>query len=322
VKKHLAHRTPRFLFLMLTVVMLLAQFIPYLRANLDALELKQVAFVTGDSVKNHLARRLSSPLSSGWPRKASALFWEAQLDIWQGHSFAAETALQQMIDARQRVALGRFMLGNLYLSLGERDQAIATYRMAPDIAHYYLYRGQRLLEIGKAAEAADMFRLSIAIGPTVAEPYRWLGSALWSEPDRVNEMVTAFRKYLELEHEPQLGRFVVSGQLSIAEGRWADAENAWRQVISLDPGYSLAYFFLGWALAEQGRCAEAIIPLQKAQALNPDKWSLLYLARCQRELGELREAEATYIRLLEREPGWNVPQGELEALRRKEINHD
>jgi aspartate beta-hydroxylase len=80
-----------------------------------------------------------------------------------------------------------------------------------------------------------------------------------------------------------------------AEGRWHDAEQAWRRVLVLEPRHVQALYSIGVHAFQHGQLAEALASLRAAQALAPREPAIaLSIARVLRELHET-EAERVAI---------------------------
>src|SRR5258705_15526 len=55
-------------------------------------------------------------------------------------------------------------------------------------------------------------------------------------------------------------------------GRPGEAEPLLRKAVALDPGFAYAQYNLGWSLLEQGKAREALGPLRRTAAQQPDRW--------------------------------------------------
>lgn len=88
-----------------------------------------------------------------------------------------------------------------------------------------------------------------------------------------------------------------SGVRYLQKGRYAEAIEAFKKAVALEPGLVEAHFGLGYAYKALGRYEEAVAPLNSAIGLKPDLAPAYYL------LGE------TYFRLFKYEPA-------IEALKR------
>lgn len=89
----------------------------------------------------------------------------------------------------------------------------------------------------------------------------------------------------------ELGRWVEAATRAAGEGRWTDAEQAWRRVLALDPRHPQALYSLGVHAFQRGDLDEALRALQASNATRPgDPVVLLSIGRVHRERGDV-EAE-------------------------------
>lgn len=93
----------------------------------------------------------------------------------------------------------------------------------------------------------------------------------------------------------EAGKWVELATRAAAEGRWQEAEHAWRRVLALDPRHVQALYSVGVHAFQRGQLAEALAALQAAQALAPREPAIaLSIARVLREQHDT-EAERTAI---------------------------
>ncbi len=85
----------------------------------------------------------------------------------------------------------------------------------------------------------------------------------------------------------ELDRWVGVATRAAGEGRWAEAEQAWRRVLALKPGHPQALYSLGVHAFQRGRLDEALQMLQASNALQPgNPVVLLSIGRVHREKGD------------------------------------
>jgi predicted Zn-dependent protease len=86
------------------------------------------------------------------------------------------------------------------------------------------------------------------------------------------------------------------GYRLLRRGQAATAEPLLREAVRRNPGYAYAQYNLGWSLLEQGKAREALTPLRRTAAQQPNRWEPHHrLAQAYARLGEhekAREAEA------------------------------
>ncbi|MBF0181012.1 MAG: tetratricopeptide repeat protein [Magnetococcales bacterium] len=136
-------------------------------------------------------------------------------------------------------------------------------RMPEDAgAHYRL--AMWLLERGRHAEAAGVFKRLTLFAPEVPEVWNDLGVALFALR-RYEEAEAAYGRALDLAPGHALAWFNL-GNLLKGSGRPAEAEAAYRRALAAQPVFAGAWNNLGTLLKEQNRCADAEACLRRALA--------------------------------------------------------
>jgi Flp pilus assembly protein TadD len=98
-------------------------------------------------------------------------------------------------------------------------------------------------------------------------------------------------------------------------GRLAEAEAAYREAIRLDPDYAIAHNDLGHVLAETGRLAEAEAAYREAIRLGPDyPYPHNGLGNVLADTGRLAEAEAAYREAIRLDPADAYPHDALGSV--------
>lgn len=86
-------------------------------------------------------------------------------------------------------------------------------------------------------------------------------------------------------------------------GRYGEALDAYRKVLTDDPNHVQALTYSGVVLLEQGNASDAVAVLQQAVALEPNHAAAhAYLANALQVQGRLGDAETHYLRALDAEP--------------------
>jgi tetratricopeptide (TPR) repeat protein len=100
------------------------------------------------------------------------------------------------------------------------------------------------------------------------------------------------------------------------QGQHKAAEPLLRQALRQRPGYAYALYNLGWSLVEQGRAGEALPPLRKTAALQPERWEPHHrLSQAYRMLGQQENAQAAARRARELRYGRRVGSGARKSRR-------
>ncbi len=93
----------------------------------------------------------------------------------------------------------------------------------------------------------------------------------------------------------EINRWVETAGRAASEGRWHEAEQAWRRVLALDPRHPQALYSVGVHAFQRGQLDEALRALRAADAARPgDPVVLLSIGRVHRERGDA-EAERAAI---------------------------
>jgi tetratricopeptide (TPR) repeat protein len=203
-------------------------------------------------------------------------------------------------------------LGFAYQELGQTDKAIATFeearRQSPDDPAVASYLIEANLAAKKYTAAADVAKAALAQNPgdlrltrLQAQALRHTGktdqgialleNALKAHADEPIAYISLAQLYADVDRGPQAVKVLQDAQAkfpqddSIAfelgtvydkQKKFAEAEAAFRSVLSRDPENATALNYLGYMLAERGeRLDESVNYLTKALQLEPDNGSYL-----------------------------------------------
>ena len=152
------------------------------------------------------------------------------------------------------------------------SRALVAQERSAEAATGLLRAGERALRRGDGASAVLVLREALQHAPQRAE----LRAQLWARYGRALlleqrhlEAETALREALELDGTNPEVRLELAAA-SWENGRLQEAEEQYRAVIDRAASWPLGWFHLGRFLVWQGRFAEAIEPLERAQALGLD----------------------------------------------------
>jgi Flp pilus assembly protein TadD len=197
------------------------------------------------------------------------------------------------------------------------DRPVTQYHTVQPIADltatalYYSNRGAEKIREGETAEALEILELATRIDPELADAWINYGVAV-RRSGRKEEAERAFRRALELDPSHMsayqnlaalltvTGRgrearellavtdrsknrnpfsYLALGDVSMREGRLAEAERFYRRALRLDPGKAEPLAALGqWALSS-GQVREARSWLKKAEKVDPENPRVGELAR-------------------------------------------
>ena len=216
--------------------------------------------------------------------------------------------------ANQATDLGLLLphLGFAYQELGDFDKAIAAFeeahRLAPTDTSITAYLVQANLSAKKYAAALELARKARAenaddlrFARLEAQALRQTGKPdeavsllqdyVRKQPDKPEAYVALAQIYLDTKRGGDAVKMLQDAQQKFPadttipfelgavldkQKRFADAESAFRQVLSKDPEHAPALNYLGYMLAERGeRLDESVDFLKKALEIEPDNGSYL-----------------------------------------------
>ncbi|MGD8378221.1 MAG: tetratricopeptide repeat protein [Gammaproteobacteria bacterium] len=161
--------------------------------------------------------------------------------------------------------------------------------------------GNRLLQTGEPAAAAEQFNRVLSTEPENAEAWVGLGRARNNLRD-FPAAEQAFRHAARLWPESADVQNMLGHVLRALEDT-ASAGEAFRRALALDPDHAAAHRNLGTILMLDEKPADAAESFRRALALNPDdRVAGLDLGIVLHTMGRFAEAVTAYRRLIERHP--------------------
>lgn len=169
-------------------------------------------------------------------------------------------------------------LGIYYGERGDTNKAIDYYQrilsISPDHADAYYNIGVLFQDVGRHEEAVEAFRTAQRSRPRNLDIYFLAANSL-DALGRTDEAIRELRKGIKAvgpDFEPaQLAAVHFGlGNAYIRKNELELAISEFRMAVMHSPKHSAAYHALGWALAKQGRFAEAELALTKASAHQPE----------------------------------------------------
>jgi tetratricopeptide (TPR) repeat protein len=188
------------------------------------------------------------------------------------------------------------LLGDAWMEMGEYERAPDAYQrmvdLRPGLASYNRVAFYRFVT-GDAEGAIAVMRKAIAIGAPVAENVAWC--------------------------------WVDLGNMLFKTGAMDEAEQAYRNALSIFPGFHHGVAGLGRIAASQGRLQEAVEMFRQAQAVAPFPEYAGWLAKLYGELGKA-DLSAKQIQMLDVADRLNNAAGESAnrnlALAFADLNHN
>jgi tetratricopeptide (TPR) repeat protein len=165
-------------------------------------------------------------------------------------------------------------------------------RIAPDDAWNWGTLGDALMELGQYDGAADAYQKMVSLRPNQssynrASYYRWV---MGDAEGAIAIMQRAIASGSSA-HENTAWCLVDLGNLYFKTGRLAEAEESYRSALRTFDGYYPAYAGLGRVQAAQGKFADAIASLKRAQSVVPMPEYAAALADLYARTGKKVEAE-------------------------------
>jgi tetratricopeptide (TPR) repeat protein len=223
----------------------------------------------------------------------------------KGDAQAAVTLYEQVLEQEADNHEACLMLGSLYGELGRLPEAVGLLqhaaRIKPDdaaaglvLAHIYRATGDTERAVSTLEQLSDTAE--------DAEVLYTLGT-LEEEAGNRGHARSLFDRAIELSPD-EAGCWLAAGSFRMNDGEYAAAEKAYREVLRLEPGNSLAAGFLSVALTQLDRIAEAEQLLRGALATDSGNPDLHYfLASLLRHQGMGAEALESCEQALARAPG-------------------
>ena len=272
------------------------------------------------------------------PHHAHSLHMMGLMAFDRGSYEAAEELMRQAIGEQDNFALFHGSLGNALKAQKKYDDAIIHYTRAlelkPDFVDCLSNLGSVFLNLGKKAEASELFEKAVAINPKHFISWNNLG-AIALEEAKYDDA----RKYYERAIEAKADFAEAHKNLGLLLKQIGDLKEAtvyFRNAIKYRPDYVDAmsdlanvlrdqnqydeakkYYELvasmrldGYALSniasilkQQGRVDEAIPFYERALALTPGNFEMLNnLGTAQSSIGKFKEAVTTYKEAIKIEP--------------------
>lgn len=193
-----------------------------------------------------------------------------QIEWFQGDHAEAERQWQLALSYKPDTAEALANLGFARLEEKRYDEAIPYLQKAiqlkPLFSTPHIHLARVYAAQGKNREAEAEFRSAIEINPMNTEAHKALGK-FYLEAGRLREAEEQFQTTVEAA--PDLEAWSSLGMIYEREGASEKAENAWRQVLSLEPFDAKAHLSLGRIYLSKGQMADARKELQACLLMEP-----------------------------------------------------
>jgi len=196
----------------------------------------------------------------------------AALSLQRTGEYSSRTGIWQTVLDRRPHGRAHYSLAMELKDEGRRDEALRHYRLAltdtPE-AHYAL--AFELDAEGKRAEAIPHFRDYVRLlpnGPNVVRAYTLMGRALASQ-GQLAQAEAAFRQVLSMQPSNVDARGGLADSL-LRQERFQEAVTNYAEYVRAQPGNALAHHNLGVALSALDRIDEAVGEFSRAVQLSPN----------------------------------------------------
>jgi protein O-GlcNAc transferase len=199
-----------------------------------------------------------------------------KLHFTRGAPETAERHLRAALECRPEFAEARLVLAHVLEARGDAAGAAAAFQAAlksrpGDFGAWFGF-GQTLRRLGRLEQAQAAFERALALEPDNADAH----SALFDLHQSQGNLSSA-AKHVEmvLRQRPDWADALFNhGMVLMRMQRLGEAEDAFRRLIALDPGYRTAYRMLGSVLHRAGRIDEMLAVCRAARKRFPDSFEL------------------------------------------------
>jgi tetratricopeptide (TPR) repeat protein len=212
----------------------------------------------------------------------------------KGHD---KKAINLLKNRQTQNALTIGFLSSFYSKHGEIEKSISLLEKSISSTHQnstvlYIELAEKYRTMGQNDEAEATYRKAIELNPSYATAYSNFGNLL-VDLNRYEEAEAAYRKAIEL-NPSDANAYSNFGNLLVDLNRYEEAEAAYRKAIELNPSDANAYSSLGILLKNLKRYDEAEAAYRKAIELNPsDTNAYLGIASIKKTLG--KPIESSFI---------------------------
>jgi len=194
----------------------------------------------------------------------------------------------------------------LYTAMGQLDRALAAYRREAELAYRkveaHVGIASILVEMGKLAEAEDMFARALAEDPQSHRALYGL-AGLRVRQNRPAEALRLYEQAIEMGRGSNTAMALFNiGAIHHAAGRIDDARRAFERALSVDPTNARAARALAELMRQEGRRQQAIELLRRTIERRPDAEALAAVGELLVEDGQLPSAAEALRQAVELRP--------------------
>ncbi len=224
------------------------------------------AVATGVAVRRPYGRMwMSAPMGI---IIAFTIMSSIQTHIWD----SARSLFTNTLTLYPQSVAARSALATMDKNEGRYDQAIKLLRDGlgyGDNAQLRMGLGTVFAKVGRVEDAADQFNQAAKLDPLNPEPLVGLG-VLDEYNKQIPKAMAKYRKAVEMDPSYVEARNKL-GSMLLEEGNMIEAEEQFRAALKWNPNSEGVLFNLSLILDAQGKEDEALVNLEKANALSPDE---------------------------------------------------
>lgn len=252
------------------------------------------------------------------PQYPDAVVLRATLRLTQGDAAGAIPPLEEFLARQPQHRTARLLLVDALRAAGRLEEAAALLSAlaaeAEDDFRPHFHLGSIRMRQGRLDDARQAFEKAQQLAPDNLLVTAQLVAIDLAEkiPDDARRRVDA-----QLARQPDGAQaHYLSGLVFDARGMRAEAEQAMRKAVDLDPSFLAAYGVLVRLQATSGRSEEALADLRRILAKNPGNLAaLIQLGMIQQSLGRNDEAAAAFQQVLDRSPDFVPALNNLAVIR-------
>jgi tetratricopeptide (TPR) repeat protein len=226
-----------------------------------------------------------------------------ELALFYSEAGSMQQAIEQLktaLDLNESHQGALVALGDIYMQLGQYEEAIVPYRKVVELnkdnpmrgvnrqleAVYY-YLGVAYFNLGKPEDAIQSLEEALSIDRTDADAWYMLG-ATYQHMGEVEEAIESFKEAVrfvpnfqeayqglaqgyEETGQESLARYA-EAMVSYSSGAISEAVRQLEEVVAAAPDLAEAYLGLGLAYEKDGQTEKAISAYQQALRIDPDVW--------------------------------------------------
>jgi len=207
-----------------------------------------------------------------WNRKNARVYYAlGRLSIAERNPAAAKSMLITGSQLAPPDRSAYFLLGNLYASQRNLDEAINAWRTARAAA-IFLRKAESLWR--QIPEAEAQYRLAIAVEPDNYKIFQSLGYFYWNSA-RPQEAMATLEKAHELAPDNPYTKHLLRGEVLHLQGKYLEASEEFLQAIKLNSSDPQPFYRAGDAFAALGQPGKALDMYKKALSRTPNEGWLL-----------------------------------------------